>query len=282
LRVGTKGAWNDQTLCCFCVLDFGDRFHLYTGGARYGQKKNIGVATSRDGIHWTWYERNPLFAGSMPYVIKVGDELRLYYSGGHAGLPGLQMRRSRDGFHWSQPQKVFRGCADPCVVHVADDRFHLYFCHGRRKVKDGKNVWEFRIHLATSADGIRWQERPGPILPLGPAGSWEAEGHAGPVVLKLPDAFHMWYLGAGQYRSQSAWRIGHATSPDGLHWTKSGTEPVLDIGRPGAWDGGTLMSFDIVFRDGRLLFWYAADPGKHRDETTMSIQIGFGTSRDGE
>ena len=105
--------------------------------------------------------------------------------------------------------------------------------------------------------------------------------HAGPCVLKLEDGFHMWYLGSGAMNGKIAWRIGHATSPDGLNWTKSSTEPVLDVGNPGDWDGGTFMSFDIIFRDsdGKFLFWYAAAPTGHGDETKMKIQIGYGTSR---
>ena len=63
--------------------------------------------------------------------------------------------------------------------------------------------------------------------------------HAGPCVLKLEDGFHMWYLGSGAMNGKIAWRIGHGTSPDGLHWTKSGTEPVLDIGK----DGGSGMGY---------------------------------------
>ncbi len=39
------------------------------------------------------------------------------------------------------------------------------------------------------------------------------------------------------------------------------------------------MSFDVVFRDGKLLFWYAAAPTEHGDETKMTIQIGHGTSQ---
>ena len=69
--------------------------------------------------------------------------------------------------------------------------------------------------------------------------------------------------------------------PDGRKWTKSGQEPVLDIGHPGDWDGGTLMHFDIIFREaeGRFLFWYAAAPTDHGDETKMTIQIGHGYSK---
>jgi hypothetical protein len=168
------------------------------------------------------------------------------------------------------------------VLRVAEDRFHLYYCDGGRKTIDGKQVWEFKNYLATSPDGITWKNAPEPILALGPQGSWDSQSHAGPTVLRLADGFLLWYLGSGPYKGKTAWRIGHATSPDGLKWTRSGQEPVLDIGRrPGDWDGGTLMHFDITFRDqeGKFLFWYAADPGEHGDETKMTIQIGHGTSQ---
>ena len=39
------------------------------------------------------------------------------------------------------------------------------------------------------------------------------------------------------------------------------------------------MSFDVIFRDGKFLFWYAAAPTEHGDETKMTIQIGHGTSQ---
>jgi hypothetical protein len=41
------------------------------------------------------------------------------------------------------------------------------------------------------------------------------------------------------------------------------------------------MHFDIIFRDkeGRFLFWYAAAPTEHGDETKMTIQIGHGYSQ---
>ena len=54
---------------------------------------------------------------------------------------------------------------------------------------------------------------------------------------------------------------------------------ALDVGKEGAWDGGTFMSFDILIRDGKFLFWYAAAPTGHGDETKMTIQVGHGTSR---
>ena len=211
----------------------------------------------------------------MPHAIKVGNTFRLYYP--HAG--GLQMRTSPDGFKWSEPRRVFDSHLDPCVIRFAEDKFHLYYCDGGRRTIDGQSVWEFKNYLATSTDGITWQSEPESVLPLGPKGSWDSQSHAGPCVLKLEDGFHLWYLGSGPNRGKTAWRIGHATSPDGVKWAKSGEEPVLDIGQPGDWDGGTFLHFDIVFRDGKFLFWYAAAPTEHGDESKMTIQIGHGTSQ---
>ncbi|GBD36568.1 hypothetical protein HRbin36_01693 [bacterium HR36] len=280
LKVGAKGSWNDQTLGCFTVLDAGEKFLLYTEGAQFGKRKNLGLATSLDGIHWSWYEKNPLFGGSMPYAIKVGDTFRLYYAGGHAGLQGMQMRTSKDGFRWSEPMRVYEDHADPKVVRVAENKFYLYYCDGGKVTKDGKQVWEFKNYMAVSEDGIKWKKLPDPVLPLGPKGSWDEHSHACPCVLKLPDGFHMFYLGSGTYKGRGpAWRVGHATSPDGLKWTRSGDEPVLDIGKAGEWDGGTFLSISVIFRDGKFHFGYAADPGAHDDETKMSIQIGYGTSK---
>lgn len=280
IKVGQKGAWDDQTLGCFTVLDDGDKFFFYSGGAQYGKPKNIGMATSRDGIHWSKYDNNPLFPGSMPYVIKTDEMFRLYHAGkDDQGRHGLQLRTSNDGFHWSKPMRVLAGgIMDPCVVRV-NGGYHLYYCAGGRKTIDGKQAWEFKAYMATSRDGITWEKDPEPALRLGQAGSWDEYSHAGPCVLKLEDGFHMWYLGSGTCNGTTAWRIGHAASQDGLNWAKSGDQPVLDVGKAGDWDCGTFMSFDTIFRDGKFLFWYAAAPTEHGDETKMTIQIGYGTSK---
>lgn len=281
LKVGEKGTWNDQTLSCFTVLVDGDTFRLYTGGCQHGQEKQIGLATSPDGIHWAYYQENPLFTGDMPHALKVEDTYRLYYPGrDDTAADGLLMRTSPDGFVWSKPTLVMPGgVLDPCVIRVSADRYHLYYCDGGRVTKGGKQVWEFKNYLAVSGDGIQWPKQRQQLLPLGPEGSWDSQSHAGPCVLKLEDGFHLWYLGSGPHGGKTAWRIGHATSPDGVKWTRSREEPVLDIGKPGDWDGGTFLHFDIVLRDEKFLFWYAAAPTEHGDEKKMTTQIGHGTSR---
>ena len=89
IKVGEKGAWDDQTLGCFTVLDDGSTFYFYSGGARYGKPKNTGMATSADGIHWTEYGNNPLFPGGMPYAMAPlpDDELADLVAWVRAGAP---------------------------------------------------------------------------------------------------------------------------------------------------------------------------------------------------
>lgn len=281
LTVGAPGEWDDQTLGCLTVLHHEGTYFLYTGGTRYGQQKHIGMATSTDGIHWSKSAGNPLFAGSMPCAVTVGNQFRLYYVGkDDRGRHGLLMRTSADGFRWSAPTLVLAGgILDPYVLQVAEGQFHLYFCAGGKRTKNGESVWEFQNYVATSPDGIHWSKLAEPILPLGGQGAWDEASHAGPCVLQRNGQFDMWYLGSGDVEGKRAWRVGHATSPDGLRWTKSGETPVFDVGKEEAWDSGTLMSFDIVAQNNGILFWYAAAPTEHGDESKMRIQIGHGRSR---
>ena len=110
-------------------------------------------------------------------------------------------------------------------------------------------------HTQLAGSLVRYPHNP--VIKVGAQGAWD---------------------GSGPYRGKTAWRVGHATSPDGLKWTKSGQEPILDVGQPGVWDGGTLMHFEIMFRDteGQFLFWYAAARTEHGEETTMKIRVGRG------
>ena len=55
-------------------------------------------------------------------------------------------------------------------------------------------------------------------------------------------------------------QIGHATSPDGVHWTKDPANPVLSRGSPGAWDHrGTWDPF-VLYEKGVFKMWYGGGP----------------------
>ncbi|MHC4281211.1 MAG: hypothetical protein ACYSUJ_13820, partial [Planctomycetota bacterium] len=82
-----------------------------------------------------------------------------------------------------------------------------------------------------------------PVITMGKEGSWDAGALGSMTVLKVGDTYHMYYESWG-IRSEKTWaaedysslQIGHATSKDGIHWTKDPRNPVIPKGKEGEWD----------------------------------------------
>jgi uncharacterized repeat protein (TIGR01451 family) len=105
--------------------------------------------------------------------------------------------------------------------------------------------------------------------PLG-AGDWDGNGVRYPMIIQDGGVYKMWYTG---YELNGPWRIGYATSLDGLNWTKYPANPVLDVGSPGEWDDAQLEVAHVI-QESPILYkmWYSAWPG---------CAIGYATSTDG-
>lgn len=86
----------------------------------------------------------------------------------------------------------------------------------------------FQIGYATSSDGIIWtKDSNNPVLSAGTSGTWDADGVGAATVIKDGTTYKMWYEGSDVQR----WlRIGYATSPDGINWTKDPNNPVISEG----------------------------------------------------
>ena len=107
-----------------------------------------------------------------------------------------------------------------------------------------------------------------------PADQPTVPGHESVVrVVAVGDQFFMWFLG----NDGRQWRAGFATSLDGVHWTKSKANPILEGGNAEAWDSGSIWGLDVV-RDGdRFHIRYSATDRQSRDPQT--IRIGYAGSR---
>ncbi len=150
----------------------------------------------------------------------------------------------------------------PSVIFDSDT-FKMWY-HG----DDGSAT---RIGYATSPDRVTWTKSvSNPVLVLGSSGSWDDASILEPTVLFDSSIYHMWYQGFdGSNR-----RIGYATSPDGVTWTKSGSNPVLNLGPSGSWDSSGLRQ-PFVILDGELYrMWYTGSNG-------LIQQFGYATSTDG-
>ena len=89
-----------------------------------------------------------------------------------------------------------------------------------------------------------WTKDPAnPVLGLGSNGSWDDGGALLPTVILDSGGFKMWYHGS----DGSITRIGYATSNDGATWSKSGSNPNLDLGPSGSWDDVSLLEPSVLF-----------------------------------
>ena len=133
---------------------------------------------------------------------------------------------------------------------------------------DGANI---RIGYATSPDGINWQKYSGnPVLDLGAPGTWEDNYAFMPSVIYFNGQFHMIYQGNDSDNN----RIGHATSPDGINWTKDPQNPVIDLGDPGSWNSNSVSMPFVMSNEDTLHLWFSGADGSY------TIRIGHAFSTD--
>jgi hypothetical protein len=141
-----------------------------------------------------------------------------------------------------------------------------------------------KIGYATSSDGINWAKyddstttdppfaESDPVLNPGPPGSYDDEQASGPFVLFIDNTYHMWYGGSDNSIHSS---ICHATSLNGINWTKDTLNPVLDVGPNGTWDDVWVWAPCVVFDGSIYHMWYCAGNGNFQPE---EVRIGHATA----
>ena len=135
-----------------------------------------------------------------------------------------------------------------------------------------------RIGYATSPDGIVWTKySDNPVLDVGPSGSWEEVSVSSPDVLFNGTEYKMWYDGVDNpERVGEIRRIGYATSPDGISWTKYEDNPVVDVSYGWGWESDRAGKPYVLFDGTEYKMWYSG-----RRTTTRHYCIGYATSPDG-
>jgi predicted GH43/DUF377 family glycosyl hydrolase len=127
----------------------------------------------------------------------------------------------------------------------------------------------------TLAGRDRWKTCPGnPIIEPGKAGRWDCWAVMSMTVVRVDQTFHLYYEGG--LTGCGDLQIGHATSTDGLNWTKDPANPVLRPGKVGDWDEAATWDPFIIYEDGLFKMWYGGERAGHRD-----FQCGYAVSRDG-
>jgi predicted GH43/DUF377 family glycosyl hydrolase len=245
----------------------------------------IQYLTSKDGINWREFPTNPvLMEGGdgewdrggveTPFVLKEGGSYWIWYGGyDKRRQPPMGMSiglaTSPDGVSWTKspanpvlspgpPGSWDDGWVESPTVVKTKEGFYMWYSGVNRSQ-------EYRIGLATSEDGIHWvKHRSNPVLSPDPAHPWESGVVYAPSVLREGNQFRMWYVGLNASTFMNAIRLGMATSPDGIVWTRSTHNPVLGLGARGAWDEKGPFVPSALFQDGQYWLWYLS--GKNPKE----------------
>jgi hypothetical protein len=136
----------------------------------------------------------------------------------------------------------------------------------------------YSLGLAESNDsGVTWTAHAGnPVLTVGAGGTWDDTWVAQCSLVWDGTQWVVYYSGSdGTDR-----RIGRATSPDLITWTKEATNPVLSLGSGGSFDDSS-VNFPTVLYDPTAVhtwqMWYTGWP----DGTALNTTIGYAHSADG-
>jgi predicted GH43/DUF377 family glycosyl hydrolase len=226
---------------------------------------------------WAKHEGSPIMGGQYGTcfdvsVLKENERYRMWLS--WRPKQSVALVESPDGIHWSEPPQIVLGPRKETgweddinrpVVLKREDGYHLWYT-GQAKGRS----W---IGYATSPDGIDWKRRSDrPVL--SPEKPWEKVAVMCPhVVWDAPNRlFRMWYSGGEQYEPDA---IGHATSPDGLNWTKREDNPIFRPDPKAGWEKQKVTACQVV-KDGpwHLMFYIGFRDRDH-------AQIGVARSKDG-
>jgi predicted GH43/DUF377 family glycosyl hydrolase len=284
LDIGPYGSWDDAYCGNPYVFYDGMTYHMWYGGV--GSNVKIGYAASLDGITWTKSSENPIielglanswedFGVHYPTVIYNGTTFQMWYSGNDYPNYRIGYATSPDGITWT------KNPSNPVLNLGPGGSFDEFYAGQPSVYFDGVtyHMWYSgltsggigRTGYATSPDGISWTKyASNPVLNTGPAGSWDDTRAYSPEVLYLGGVYHMWYAGL----DGSNYRIGYASSPDGISWMKYSGNPVLDLGPSSTWDDHNVAWPSIVYDGSMFKMWYSGSDG-------INTRVGYATSPDG-
>ncbi len=250
---GPPGSWDSARHQVGDVVFDGTTYHMFLVGGQttlaWDSPWSVG--------HWTWNAltlewdadpANPVLEpepgawdGFTIYSIAVlydGSTFRMWY-GAADSFPGptsIGHATSPDGSFWiKQAGNPLPGLEpgapggwddsgmSPSTVLFDGSTYRMWYT----AVKDNGAVGTWRIGTATSPDGLTWVRHPEPVLEG--SENWEDDFVYSPEVVTYGAGYAMWYSGVNPVLGAA---IGYAVSPDGLHWGKCSSNPIMEPNCP--------------------------------------------------
>jgi predicted GH43/DUF377 family glycosyl hydrolase len=265
-------AWPTTALNEHCII-FKDNVYMMWYAQVGG---TIGYATSLDGISWNDFgqvlAKGPAEWESKavrdPCVVFNGTHYLMWYQGyvdypNGDGFSQIGFAWSSNGVSWTKlgVPVLGRGSGGWDTYGVLDPTVYFdgatYRIWYLGRVGGGSNP--FSMGYATSSDGVSWTRYSGnPVLARGGSGAWDSLDLYSLAVVKAESSYLMYYGGRSVSNS---WKIGLATSSDGVFWQKYASNPVLNVGNSGSWDSVLVVNSAVIQVGDSLKMWYIGYDG---------------------
>ncbi len=162
-------------------------------------------------------------------------------------------------------------CEASVLYNTDSSRYEMWFSG-----TSGNPVFPYKIGFAKSVDGISWDLHPDPVL-TPTSGTWDQYNVQFPFVIRENGLYKMWYSSSPQ-SDYNQCKIGYATSPDGIEWTKDTLHnPIFGPGTD-PWEAGGVMACYVMPVTGGYKIWYS---GFTTSAIDGNVYIGYATSADG-
>jgi tetratricopeptide (TPR) repeat protein len=266
----------DQTKLPRAVIYEDGKYHIWYRGWSdtlliYGK---VGYASSNDGIHWDKHPDPLEFHDSgsawedhiwMFSVVQKDSLFYMWFDGNHDAHVGrcIGLAWSKDGIHWTKE-------TEPVLTGGDKGEWDAVNVYQPRVIYDGSSfhMWYnnkySRIGYASSTDGMQWEKySANPLSLMGKPGEWDDS------ILQIGTAifngsyFEIWYDSRG--------KIGFATSADGLNWSKSPDNPIIEEGELGTWEEWLAREPAVICHDSIYRMWYYG-------HNSIRGNIGYATS----
>lgn len=302
LSLGEKGKFDDQHIFApHVVCQDGEYWMYYSGSQRcvdagtyqgvakdpaHPEKSDqrlfkLGLAKSKDGVHFTRYSSEPVFSfgddihsvvtaailknpdGSL---LRENGKLRMYFAA--VDFPrgtyqhDLYETTSSDGIHWAKPTPVMENAYAPCVIKEGNKyrMWHTWI---------GKHPWH--TSHAESDDGTHWKTTEKPCIVMDQ--EWEVKDQVYPMVIKAGGVYLMIY--GCYWRDDKHTALGFAVSRDGLNWTKHSGNPVFRPEPAHDWESNFTTSQTLLrLPDGSFRLWYSG----RRQPPWSNLYFAIGTA----
>jgi predicted GH43/DUF377 family glycosyl hydrolase len=207
--------------------------------------------------------------GMMPCsFVQCQDELRLYYIGWNRGghVPyhlSIGLAISHDGGltfdKYSSGPILDRNpvdpifCTTPWVMKI-ENQWQMWYASATAWIKvENKFEPSYEIRKATSSDGVNWQRDGMACFPVDPL----SEAVGVPCVMYHNGRYDMWFSRRRMqdYRvdRSASYRIGYATSIDGIQWNES--DPEMGVSESG-WDSEMIEYALVLQKDHSRWMFY--------------------------